>query len=90
MLLLHLTPTGQLGLLHLAVLGFQGTPSEQALLTSVFKWLLEVFANTPFAKASHMGNSVSHDREKESGTEQSRVHSGTERLLQPFCNLSQL
>ena len=42
-----------------------GTASEQALLTSAFKWLIEVFANTPFAKVSHMANSVSHDGEKE-------------------------
>lgn len=62
-----------------------GTPSEQALLTSAFKWLLEVFANTPFAKASRMANSVSHDREKESGTEERGVHSGTERFCSHFA-----
>ena len=62
-----------------------GTASEQALLTSAFKWLIEVFANTPFAKVSHMANSVSHDGEKESVTEQSGVHSGTERFCSHFA-----
>lgn len=81
--------TGQLGLLHLAVLGFQehqvSKPYSQVFLNGSLGYLL-----IPHLPKQVMGNSVSHDRERIWHRANPECIQAQRETLQPFCNLSQL